>query len=139
MSVELFTGECFFQAIPTANSETVAAYFHQLAAHAPRSGASSLTVVLDQNPTHRQKMRAALAALTPAIPVCFLLLAPYSPRLNPVEYLIHLIRLRLLHHADPSQNLQQVQQRLEENVHLKVWFSPQQLRNILAHIDENTP
>lgn len=72
-------------------------------AAAEMGSCAPVAFVLDQNPTHRQKMRAALAA--------------YSPCLNPVEYLI---RLRLLYHAAPSQNQQQVQQRLAEHVHLAI-------------------
>lgn len=139
LSVALHTGECFFGAVSKADSGAVATYLHQLAAHAHGKGACSLSVVLDQNPTHRQKMRTALLALKPAIPVRFLDVATYSPNLNPVEYLIHLIRLRLLHHAAPSQKLHQVQQRLEQHVHNKVWLSPEQLIKPLARIDQDTP
>ena len=139
MSVDLHRGACFFVAEPKANSQTVAAYFHGLAAHVPAQGATGLTVLLDRNGTHGPKMRRALAELQPVIPVVFLSLAAYSPRLNPVEYLLHLIRLALLHHAAPTQDLEQVQKRLEEAVHQKVWLSPEQLQNLLTFIDESVP
>ena len=132
-------GECFFAAEPKANSLTVAAYFNDLATHVHPQGATKLTVLLDRNSTHGPKMRQALTELQPLIPVVFLYVAAYSPRLNPAEYLIHLIRLQLLHHADPTQNLAQVQQRLEKNVHKKVWLSPEQLINLMAFIDESVP
>ena len=132
-------GECFFAAEPKANSTTVAAYFHDLATHAHSQGATKRTVLLDRNSPHGPKMRQALADLQPLIPVVFLHLAAYSRRLHPAEYLVHLIRLKLHHHADPTQNLAQVQQRLEKNVHKKVWLSPEQLINLMAFIDESVP
>ena len=124
MSVDGHRGECFFAAEPKANSTTVAAYFHDLATHAHSQGATKRTVLLDRNSTHGPKMRQALADLQPLIPVVFLYLAAYSPRLNPAEHLIHLIRLKLLHHAAPTQHLAQVQQRLEKNVHKKSGSPP---------------
>ena len=132
-------GECFFAAEPKANSTTVAAYFHDLATHAHAQGATKRTVLLDRNSPHGPKMRQALADLQPLIPVVFLYLAAYSPRLNPAEYLIHLIRLKLLHHAAPTQHLAQVPQRLEKNVHKKVWLSPEQLINLLTFIEQSAP
>ena len=117
----------------------MADYVHQLAAHSHQQGATHLTVLLDRNSTHGAKMRRALVDSSPLIPVTFLYVAAYSPRLNPVEYLIHLIRQALLHHADPAQNLQQVQQRLHDHVHQKVWFSPDQLSKLLAFIDQSVP
>jgi DDE superfamily endonuclease len=137
--VDLHQGECFFAAQPKANSLTVAAHFNDLATHAHTQGATKLTVLLDRNSTHGPKMRQALLELQPLIPVVFLYVAAYSPHLNPVEYLIHLIRLALLHHADPTQNLAQVQKRLEKNVHKKIWLSPEQLIKLLSFIDKNVP
>ena len=112
--MDVHRGECFFAAEPKANSTTVAAYFHDLATHAHSQGATKRTVLLDRNSTHGPKLRQALADLQPLIPVVFLHLAAYSPRLNPAEYLLHLIRLKLLHHAASTQHLAQVQQRLEK-------------------------
>ena len=61
-------------------------------------------------------MMSAGGALWPLPSVRAATMAAYSPRLNPAEYLLHLIRLKLLHHAAPTQHLAQVQQRLEKNV-----------------------
>ena len=137
--MDLHQGECFFAAEPKANSLTVAAYVNDLATHAHTQGVTKLTVLLDRNSTHGPKMRQALTDLQPLIPVVFLYVAAYSPRLTPAEYLIHLIRLKLLHHADPAQNLAQVQQRLEKNVHKKVWLSPEQLLKLLSFIEKSVP
>ena len=137
--MDLQTGTCFLGTEEKANSQTVAAYFHQLAGQYHQKGATQLTVWLDRNTTHGPKMRQALADLQPCLPILFLYVAAYSPKLNPVEYLIHHIRQTWLHHADPAQNLAQVKERLFQQVHQKVCFSPEQLINLLEHIDRSVP
>ena len=51
--------------------------------------------------------------------------------------------MKLLHHADPTQNLAQMQQRLDKNVHKnvhkKVWLSPEQLIHLLSLMEKSVP
>ena len=65
----------------------------------------------------------------------FYLMAAYSPDLNLVEYAIHLIRQKLLHHADYRKSLDQfvsdVKELLSKNEKL---LSKEQIINILDHI-----
>ncbi len=94
-------------------------------------------ILLDNNPTHKQKMqdlfRKQAQGLT--IQVTFDFYPRYSPKLNLVEYLIHLIRQKCLHHADHKRNLKEVEKQLLELLHQKQFVPQQQLINILQHIE----
>jgi transposase len=52
--------------------------------------------------------------LAQSITVEFLYLPSYSPKLNLVEYVIHLLRLRFLHHLPMGTTLQQIEQQLNQ-------------------------
>ena len=58
----------------------------------------------------------------------------YSPKLNVVEYLIHLIRQQWLHHADYQQRLETVEKKLAQYLHQQVWLPQEKIVNILQHI-----
>lgn len=58
----------------------------------------------------------------------------YSPKLNVVEYAIHLVRLKVLHHADAKKNLEQFVGEIEDTC--KELLSAEQVINILEHIEE---
>jgi transposase len=64
----------------------------------------------------------------------FHLMPEYSPKLNPVEYAIHLLRLRCLHHADSTTSLQQAVERIVEVCKQGTILSKQQIKNLLRHI-----
>lgn len=51
--------------------------------------------------------------LAKAITVEYLYVPSYSPKLNLVEYVIHLLRLRFLHHLPIGTTLEQIEQQLE--------------------------
>ena len=57
---------------------------------------------------------------------------PYSFNFNLVEYIIHILRLRLLHHLPLDVNIQQVQDKLE-NYFIKCnqLQTPEQIQNII--------
>ncbi len=59
----------------------------------------------------------------------------YSPLCNPTEYLIHLIRQKFLHHHDYKLNLESLETILKNNLLGKAFVSPDQLVNILEHIN----
>ena len=90
-----------------AKSQQIAEYFADLAARYQAQGYDRLDVFLDRNTAHKAKMQNIYASLTAQlqIQVKFHLMAPYSPALNLVEYAIHLIWLKVLHHADCKKNL----------------------------------
>jgi len=67
-------------------------------------GYAHLIVFLDNNSTHKEKMIKMLNKLlsifgiADQIKIEFIYTPSYSPKLNLAEYLIHQLRLRLLHH-----------------------------------------
>jgi hypothetical protein len=135
----LLSGECFFSATKVAKSEQVAAYFAELACLYEMGGYEQVDIFLDGNPTHKQKMQLIFATLTPdlKVKVNFHIMAPYSPALNLVEYAIHLIRQKILHHADCKSNLAQLETHIKElcdNL-----LSKEQIINILEHIESLVP
>lgn len=76
---------------------------------------------------------------TLTIQTCFHHFAPYSPKLNVVEYAIHLIRLKILHHADYKTPLHQFQNLIQELCDHHKILNPQQIVNILCHIENLVP
>jgi transposase len=107
-----------------------------LASHLQQQGYQKAHVFIDNNPTHQQKMQHLFkqqsALLT--IQIIFHYLPKYSPKLNLVEYLIHLIRQKWLHHGDYHRNLAAIQTHLVEHLHQKVFLTQEKIVNILQHI-----
>lgn len=100
------------------------------------AGFSKAHIFLDNNPTHKQKMQDFFRTKAKGleIQVVFAYLPRYSPKLNLVEYLIHLVRQKCLHHADHKRDLKQVEKQLVELLHHKQFVPQYQLINILQHI-----
>lgn len=114
---------------PGSKTEDVSEYLAELCLECVEVGYDKLCIILDNNPTHKQKMQSQLAlhleqmGLAKSITVEYLYLPPYSPRhasrgkrasasghspcLNLVEYVIHLARLKFLHHLPMKTTLEQ--------------------------------
>lgn len=73
------------------------------------------------------------------IKVIFHLMAPYSPKLNLVEYAIHLIRQKVLHHADSKNSLTQFESYVKELCDNQKILNKKQIVNILTHIESLIP
>lgn len=86
-------------------------------------------------------MKALFADLTAkmTIKVSFHLMAAYSPKLNLVEYAIHLIRQKVLHHADCKNSLSQFQSYINELCDNQKILNKEQIVNILEHIESLIP
>ena len=122
-------------------------------------GYDKLGIILDNNPTHKQKMQSQLAAhlqqmgLAKSITVESLYLPSYSPKrsptrnsiprlrralafreLNLVEYVIHLARLKFLHHLPMGTTLEQIEQKLLQFLDSNQFLSAQQVQNTLNFI-----
>ena len=97
-----------------------------------------MDVFLDRNPSHQLKMQRLVAAKMEqkAFKINFFFFPPYSPWLNPVEFLIHLIRQKELHHQCPERNLNQIEQICIDKLHDKQYFQKDNLLNILEHIEQ---
>jgi hypothetical protein len=63
-----------------------------------------------------------------------ILTPPYSPKFNLAEYLIHLLRLRLLHHLPIRTNLEEIEIRLQEFFKTQQLQTPIQIANTIKHI-----
>ena len=137
LGIDLFTSDCIFQANPSAKSGQIAAYFAELAQNYQEKGINKLVIFLDRNPTHRNKMQTIFAELTAKLTIKteFHLMAPYSPQLNLVEYAIHQIRYKILHHANPEMNLTQFQDIIQDYCQKQKIFTQKQIVNILEHIE----
>jgi transposase len=106
-----------------------------------QNGIDRIEVFLDGNPTHKGKMRTMLEETTKelGIKINFHLIASYSPKLNLVEYVIHLIRQKVLHHADATKDLAQFEQEIKQLCQDKKILDKQQIINILTHIENLIP
>ena len=68
------------------------------------------------------------------IEIEFIYTPPYSPNFNLVEYLIHQLRLQLLHHQPVGMTIELVREKLEKYLQLHQLQTPQQIQNTIAHI-----
>lgn len=111
----------------------MAQYFTEVAQQCQDQGYQRLDVFLDRNPTHKAKMQQLFAQATIGlnIQVRFHLLPAYSPKLNLVEYAIHLIRQKVLHHADYKTTLSQFESHVKELCNNQKLLSKDQIMNIL--------
>ena len=64
----------------------------------------------------------------------FIYLPPYSPNFNLAEYLIHLVRLRLLHHLPIATDIEQVEIRLKRFFETQQLQTAIQIKNTIQHI-----
>jgi hypothetical protein len=74
-----------------------------------------------------------------SITVEFLYLPSDSPKLNLVEYVIHLLRLRLLHHLPIGTTLRQIEQKLNQFLDSNQFLSPEQVQKTLNFIFSLVP
>jgi transposase len=141
LSVELFSADCLFSASKVANSQTVAEYFAGVAALFQDRGLERLEIFLDRATTHKTKMKNIFIELTAhlTIKTSFHLMPAYSPKLNLVEYAIHLIRQKILHHADFKTDLKQFESLIKELCDSRKLLTKEQVVNILEHIESLAP
>jgi hypothetical protein len=141
LAIDIFSGECYFRACKQAKSEDVAHYFAHIATLYQQQGFEKIEVFLDRNPTHKTKMQTLFSQLTAHLPmqVNFHLMPAYSPKLNLVEYAIHLIRQRVLHHADCKTSLTEFESYIEGLCEQGKVVTKEQIINILEHIESLIP
>ena len=58
----------------------------------------------------------------------------YSPKLNLAEYIIHQIRLQILHHMPVDSTIESIEMEIEEYLKDKQLQTPQQIQNTIRHI-----
>jgi len=95
--------------------------------------------------THKQKMRNLLElqltelGIKEELEVEFIYTPPYSPNFNLVEYLIHQLRLQLLHHQPVGITIELLREKLEQYLSVNQLQTPQQIQNTMAHICSLAP
>jgi transposase len=140
LAVDAVSGEEFLRLVPIAKTEDVALYFGELCKECIQARIKHLTIILDNNSTHKDKLRRYLWAelftsgIDEQITVEFVYTPPYSPNFNLVEYLIHLLRLRLLHHLPSDTSMEQVEMKLKTFFETQQLQTPIQISNTIQHI-----
>lgn len=138
--MDALSGEEFLRLSAQAKSEDVSLYLAELCLDCIELGVTKVSILLDNNPTHKQKMRTQLTehlkqmGLALEIEVEFIYLPPYSPKLNLVEYVIHLLRLRFLHHLPLGTCLEYIEQKLEDFLRSHQFLSTEQVQKTLNFI-----
>lgn len=61
LCVDALSGEEFFRLSPQAKTEDVSEYLAELCLDSVELGLTQLCIILDNNPTHKQKMQSQLA------------------------------------------------------------------------------
>lgn len=140
LAVDALTGEEYLELKSKSKTEDVSEYFASLVSDCVQEGYNKLSIILDNNSTHKMKMQVQLQThlsnlnIQDKIIVEFIYTPPYSPNFNLVEYLIHLLRLKFLHHVPIGINLQQIQEKLESYFQDNQLQTPHQIQNIIKHI-----
>ena len=140
IAVDISTGKEYLKLKEKSKTEDVSDYFVQLCQDCVREGFNKLTVILDNNSTHKNKMKFQVKEhldnlkIEEKITVHFIHTPSYSPNFNLVEYIIHLLRLQLLHHLPLGMNIQQVKSKLDNYFKFNQLQTPEQIQNIIEHI-----
>lgn len=140
LAVDAVTGTEFLRLSPSGKTEDIVLYFSELCQDCLRENITHLTIILDNNSTHKYKLRRYLRAelftaeIENQITIEFIYLPPYSPNFNLVEYLIHLLRLRLLHHLPIGTTIEQIQLRIKNFFETHQLQTPIQIESTIQHI-----
>lgn len=142
LGVDAVSGEEFLRLSNVSRSEDLALYFGELCQDCLAQNIKKLTIILDNNSTHKNKLRRHLRSeltiteIEDKITVEFVYLPPYSPNFNLAEYLIHLLRLRLLHHLPIGTTIEQVRMRIKSLFENQQLQTSTQIENTIQHIYE---
>jgi len=122
------------------NSENVADYFHHLASDTKQAGYRLLTVIIDNNSMHKDKMRYELWLRMheqhdlDGFRVRFMDTPRYSPEMNLAEYIIHQLRLRLFHHLPYRPKIDELCQNIRNSLKKKQLQTKEQIQATINHI-----
>ena len=140
LSVDAITGEEYLLLSPNSKSNDVASYLALLCDDTVNEGYDKLTIYLDNNKTHKQLMRSKLdrllseLALTDRITVEFIDLPAYSPQFNLAEYIIHQVRLQILHHMPVDATITTIREELETALKDNQLQTAEQIENTIGYI-----
>lgn len=137
LCVDAVSGELYLQLQAHSKTEDVVRYLVGLCQDAHRDQVEKLFIVLDNNPTHKAKMKNLLkveleaVGIASAIAVEFIHTPSYSPDFNLVEYEIHLLRLEKLHHLPSDVTISDIERKLDD---VKFLMNKEQISRTLEHI-----
>ena len=140
LAVDAVSGEEFLRLSTVARTEDLALYFGELCQDCLAQSIKKLTIILDNNSTHKNKLRRHLRSeliireIAEQITVEFVYLPSYSPNFNLVEYLIHLLRLRLLHHLPIGTTIDQIKTKIKSFFENQQLQTSTQIENTIQHI-----
>jgi len=140
MSVDAVTGEEYLKLAKCAKTEDVSRYFSELCCDCVQQGFHKLSVILNNNTTHKQKMRNLLDAqllelgIKEDIEIEFIYTPPYSPNLSLVEYPIYQLRLQLLHHQPVGMTIELVRENLKSIYNFTSFRPHNRFTHTIAHI-----
>lgn len=155
LAIDVLTGENYTKLAKQAKTEDLADYFYalilDLTLHNPHNKYRALTkisIVLDNNSTHKDKMKKLLKfklvefreenrlfgnkIQLPKIE--FIHTSAYSPDYNLAEYGIRIIRQKYLHHLPHNEELDEIEARLEYLIQTEGILTKQGVRNTIKHI-----
>jgi hypothetical protein len=142
LSIDVLTGKEYLWLTSHAQSDDVARYMAHLAVDMEKEGIKQVEILLDKNTTHQHKMQALFKqeahklGLDKQMQVIFTYLPAYSPKLNLVEYAIHLLRQGCLHHRPYGMKLADIEHKLTQHLAKGAILTAQQVINILQHIED---
>ncbi len=146
LAIDIESAEEYLWLSSHAQSDDVARYMAHLTLEMQQQGVEQVEILLDRNTTHQQQMqqlyqqeveRLSQQHQTPIkTQLIFTFLPAYSPKLNLVEYAIHLLRLRCLHHRPYNMKMPQIEERIRTELLKQNLLNPQQIINILQHIED---
>lgn len=140
LSVDAMSGEEYLLLSPNSKSHNVANYLAVLCDDVVTEGYEKLTIYLDNNKTHKAKMRERLTQLlseldlTDKIVVEFIDIPAYSPKFNLAEYIIHQIRLKILHHMPVDTTIKSIRRDIEMALEDTQLQTSEQIENTIRHI-----
>ncbi len=141
LAVNLATGQTTVDFQPQAKADNAVWVLALIVLRYAQLGFRQIRFVLDNCTIHGEAMKTALAELLAEIPavvgiaVSFLHTPAYSPSFNPAEYLIRLVRKTSLYHLPVTLTIQERAHRIQCHLAQAPPQTPQQLANILRHID----
>lgn len=140
LGVDAISGKEHLILNPDSKSEDVASYIALLCDDISKEGYDKLTIYLDRNSTHKEKMLKklkillAVLGLEDKITVELNHIPSYSPKLNLAEYIIHQIRLQILHHMPVDATIESIEAEIESYLQNKQLQTPQQIQKSIKHI-----
>lgn len=146
LSIDVESGQEYLWLSSHAQSDDVARHMAYLALEMDRQGVERVEILLDSNTTHKQKMQELYQQEVEQLSkgngkeikteLVFTFLPAYSPKLNLVEYATHLLRLRCLHHRPYNMKMEEIEERIQRELLKQKLLTPQQIINILQHIED---